>query len=88
MNKNIKNRITNLSIDIQVLRNTRHRACLRMGAAILVLTRFGYCFEDMGLKHDFDNVVQEGQNKLKICSFNAAVSEATPCVSRCLFRQT
>ena len=49
--------------DIQVLRNTRHRACLRMGVAISVLIRFGYRFENMGLKRDRSTSKEEDSRR-------------------------
>ena len=48
---------------IQVLRNTRHRACLRMGVAISVLIRFGYRFENMGLKRDRSTSKEEDSRR-------------------------
>ena len=48
---------------IQGLRNTRHRACLRMGVAISVLIRFGYRFENMGLKRDRSTSKEEDSRR-------------------------
>ena len=53
-----------LYLCIQVLRNTRHRACLRMGVAISVLIRFGYRFENMGLKRD-TSISKENDSRRK-----------------------